>query len=135
MIELIAAMVIVGVAVAMAGVSFISFERIGQGINARNAQLAQQRMELILAEKRKSQIGFPEDCDGVNDLQCGPDPCNSGNTELDDVCDNAVSVIFKGVKEDNTEINGCQSSEIFKYCKVKVTVEGTDYYMNLYKYD
>jgi hypothetical protein len=125
----------VGVAVAMTGVSFMSFERIGKGINARNAQLAQQRLELILAEKRVA--GFPElnDCDGVNDLQCGPDPCNSGGTELDAICNDAVSVIFKGVKLDNTEINGCKNSETFVYCKVKITVDEIDYYMNLYKYD
>jgi len=147
LIELIAAMVLVGVAAVVAGTSFMSFARIGESKNySINLQLAQQRMELILAEKVSRFIdnpdsgGFPglTDCAGVDDSKCGPDPCNSSG--LDDICNNqtsmSVSVIFKGVRSDNTEINGCKAGVPFEfeYCKVKITTaDDIEYYMNLYK--
>jgi prepilin-type N-terminal cleavage/methylation domain-containing protein len=122
MIELIAAMVIVGVAVAMTGVSFMSFERIGQGINARNAQLAQQRLELILAEKRKN--GFP-------DSGAGPDPCRIYSLDIA-ACDlKDENVVFLNSKNDED----CNTTEEpFEYCEVTVTVEEIPYIMRLYNY-
>jgi type II secretory pathway pseudopilin PulG len=120
MIELIAAMVIVGVAVAMTGVSFMSFERIGQGINARNAQLAQQRLELILAEKRK--IGFPSSGEG-------PDPCQK--YELDfDACNLGEEPVFQS--DDGKE---CNTENSFEYCEVTITIDEIAYKMRLYNYD
>ncbi len=137
MIELIAAMVIVGVAVVMAGVSFMSFGHIGKGINARNAQLAQQRLELILAEKIMT--GFPTsiDCQDVSTSECGPDPCTlySG---LVDICKDSVTSEFKRVK-DNIQSNGCRKDDEFEYCEVTVmvTLDGHEYeyYMRLYNYE
>jgi prepilin-type N-terminal cleavage/methylation domain-containing protein len=123
LIELIAAMVLVGVASAVAGVSFMSFERIGKGINARNAQLAQQRLELILAEKRKN--GFPES-------GAGPDPCRIYSLDTD-ACDlKDEDVVFLNSKNDKD----CNTTEeSFEYCKVTVTVEEIPYTMRLYNYN
>jgi prepilin-type N-terminal cleavage/methylation domain-containing protein len=123
LIELIAAMVLVGVAVAIVGVSFMSFERIGKGINARNAQLAQQRLELILAEKRKK--GFPESGEG-------PDPCQIHSLDSSDIdaCD-LEDVVFQ-----NSDDNGdCNTTQDFFYCEVTVKVEDIPYTMRLYNYN
>jgi type II secretory pathway pseudopilin PulG len=121
MIELIAAMVIVGVAVAMTGVSFMSFERIGKGINARNAQLAQQRLELILAEKRN--VGFP-------DSGAGPDPCPVSGI---DGCD-LEEVVFQN-SDDNGDCNTINGKDSFEYCEVTITIDDILYTMRLYNYD
>jgi prepilin-type N-terminal cleavage/methylation domain-containing protein len=128
MIELTAAMVIVGVAVAMTGVSFMSFERIGQGINARNAQLAQQRLELILAEKRN--VGFPDSGESYE----GPDPCQIHNLNIDACDDDLLTVQFKD--KDNEENLFCRGNGL-KKCEVKITVvdEGTEYIMLLFHYN
>jgi prepilin-type N-terminal cleavage/methylation domain-containing protein len=118
LIEMIAAMVIVGVAVTMTGVSFKSFERIGKGINARNAQLAQQRLELILGEKRKN--GFPESGEG-------PDPCPVSGINGCDL-DEVVFLNSNGEDCNTTE-------ESFEYCEVTVNVEGIAYILRLYNYN
>jgi prepilin-type N-terminal cleavage/methylation domain-containing protein len=126
MIELIAAMVIVGVAVAMTGVSFMSFERIGKGINARNVQLAQQRLELILAEKRN--VGFPDSGESYE----GPDPCQIHNLNIDACDDNLLTVQFK----DNDDNAFCRGNGLGN-CEVTITVvdDGTEYMMLLYHYN
>jgi prepilin-type N-terminal cleavage/methylation domain-containing protein len=121
LIELIAAMVIVSVAVAMAGVGFMSFEHIGKGGNARNAQLAQQRLELILAEKRKN--GFPE-------TGPGPDPCPVSDI---DGCDLDEEPVFEN-SQDSGDCNYSNGEYYFEYCKVTVTIEGIPYTMRLYNY-
>lgn len=117
LIELIAAMVLVGVAAAIAGVGFMSFTNIGSGKEATvNATLAQQRLELILAEKLKN--GFP----GTGP---GPDPCPVTGI---DGCSLAVSF-------SNSDDGGdCNTASSFDYCSVTVTVEGRNYYMRLYNY-
>lgn len=120
LIELIAAMVLVGVAAAITGVSFLSFENLGKGINARNAQLAQQRLELILAEKRKT--GFPES-------GAGPDPCEIYSLDIKACNENLLTVEFK----DNDNKQFCRGKN-FENCEVTVTVDGIDYIMLLYNY-
>ena len=117
LMELIAAMVLVGVAAAIAGVGFMSFTRIGSEKEAAvNAILAQQRLELILAEKLNN--GFP----GTGP---GPDPCPV--TDIDG-CSLAVSF-------SNSDDGGdCNTSTSFDYCSVTVTVDGREYHMRLYNY-
>jgi prepilin-type N-terminal cleavage/methylation domain-containing protein len=117
LIELIASMVLVGVAAAIAGVGFMSFINIGSGKEAAvNTNLAQQRLELILAEKLKN--GFP----GAGP---GPDPCPVTGI---DGCSLVVSF-------SNSDDGGdCTASGTFDYCNVTVTVDGRDYHMRLYKY-
>lgn len=125
MIELIAAMVIVGVAVAMAGVSFMSFGHIGKGANARNAQLAQQRLELILAEKRNE--GFPASDDSYD----GPDPCEIHGLNIYACDDSLLTVTFK----DNDNHNYCRGS--LENCEVTITVldDNTEFRMMLYNHN
>jgi prepilin-type N-terminal cleavage/methylation domain-containing protein len=120
LIELIAAMVLVGVAAAITGVSFLSLENLGKGINARNAQLAQQRLELILAEKRKT--GFPES-------GAGPDPCEIYSLDIKACNENLLTVEFK----DNDNNQFC-SGQDFENCEVTITVDSIEYIMFLYNY-
>jgi prepilin-type N-terminal cleavage/methylation domain-containing protein len=125
LIELIAAMVLVGVAAAVAGVGFMSFLNIGQGKKSVEvAQLAQQRLELILAEKRKN--GFPT---SESEL----DPCSL--LDDDDVCKDNVNVLFTPDSGDEC----VKENSEFVYCDVKVTVtmgsEEYDFYIQLYHYD
>ena len=125
MIELIAAMVIVGVAVAVAGVGFMSFEHIGTGINARNAQLAQQRLELILAEKRN--MGFP----ASDASHSGPDPCEIHGLGIDACDDSFLTVTFK----DNDDNDFCRGSLV--NCEVTLTVldDNTVFRLILYNFN
>jgi prepilin-type N-terminal cleavage/methylation domain-containing protein len=125
MIELIAAMVIVGVAVVMAGVSFMSFGHIGKGINARNAQLAQQRLELILAEKRNA--GFPESGESYK----GPDPCEIHDLSIKACDDSFLTLTFK----DNDNKAYCRGGLVS--CEVTITVvdDNTEYRMLLFNHN
>jgi hypothetical protein len=110
----------------MTGVSFMSFERIGKGINARNVQLAQQRLELILAEKRN--VGFPDSGESYE----GPDPCQIHNLNIDACDDNLLTVQFK----DNDDNAFCRGNGLGN-CEVTITVvdDGTEYMMLLYHYN
>jgi prepilin-type N-terminal cleavage/methylation domain-containing protein len=130
LIELIAAMVLVGVAAAVVGVSFMSFNR--PGITSDTLQdavdlqkLAEHRLKLILAEKLED--GFPE-------KHAGPDPCLLYLKD-EDLCNDSVKVVFTPDKDNycNTE------NTTFKYCDVKVsyTVDSvkSDFFMRLYNYD
>jgi prepilin-type N-terminal cleavage/methylation domain-containing protein len=117
LIELIVSMVLVGVAAAIAGVGFMSFTNIGSGKEAaENANLAQQRLELILAEKLKN--GFP----GTGP---GPDPCPVTGI---DGC--SLTPTFAN----SNDGGDCISGSSFDYCTVTVTVDSRDYHMRLYKY-
>jgi prepilin-type N-terminal cleavage/methylation domain-containing protein len=124
LLELIAAMVIVGVAAAMAGVSFMSFSSIGKAANARNAQLAQQRLELILAEKLYGD-GFPQASQGVS----GPDPCQIYSLGITACDDSLLTVEFK----DNDGNAVCNGTDL-ENCEATVTVDGITYTMLLYNY-
>jgi prepilin-type N-terminal cleavage/methylation domain-containing protein len=115
LIELIAAMVLVGLAAALAGTSFMSFTRIGEGKNyARNAQLAQQRMELILAQKRTT-LNFS----GCSDL----DPCNDEDAGLEneDFC--------------NDEYITADYNKIDSRCEIEIESGSQKFYMWLYIYE
>ncbi len=121
LLELIASMVLVGVAAAIAGVGFMSFSGIGSEKKAViNANMAQQRLELILAEKLKN--GFP-----APDIGPGPDPCPVPGI---DGC--SLTVLFSN----SDDGGGCNTGSgfDFDYCSVTVTVDGRDYLMRLYNY-
>jgi prepilin-type N-terminal cleavage/methylation domain-containing protein len=148
LIELIAAMVLVGVATAVAGVSFMSFTRTGSNketlqyteANEELAVLAQHRLELILKEKNEGN-GFPDkgDCDGVKDSQCGPDPCLfDKDLQKQDVCSGGqvkVDVEFTNLNEKKEKLDGCWTGQTSGYCEVKVAVDNKQsYLMRLYDY-
>jgi prepilin-type N-terminal cleavage/methylation domain-containing protein len=119
LIELIAAMVLVGVAAALVGTGFMSFTRIGEGKNyARNAQLAQQRMELILAQKRTTS-GFS--C-SEDDLDPCTDDSEDNSLKDKEFCDN-----------EKVEANFTDKGS---YCEVKVEIKSVnqEFYMHLYDY-
>jgi prepilin-type N-terminal cleavage/methylation domain-containing protein len=112
LIELIVAMVLVGVAATLVGTGVMSFTRIGEGKNyARYAQLAQQRMELILAQKRTKSGSL--NCSTI-DL----DPCEDDTLKNNEFC--------KKVEADFNEVN--------PYCNVEVHSGGQKFYMQLYFY-
>jgi prepilin-type N-terminal cleavage/methylation domain-containing protein len=124
LIELVAAMVLVGVVAVMAGAGFMSFSRIGEGKNyVNNAQLAQQRMELILAQKRTtSDFSNLDPCDGL-----------SG----EDFCDD-VSVFYEPYDKDDTLLDStkttCNVSDVL-YCEVHIVAGSQNFYMRLYHYE
>jgi prepilin-type N-terminal cleavage/methylation domain-containing protein len=134
LIELIVAMVLVGLAAALVGTSFMSFTRIGEGKNyARNAQLAQQRMELILARKRTTS--------DFSNL----DPCDDEDAglEIEDFCDDVSIVSLKAYDKNDVLLNEddtttCNVEEV-RYCVVHIEVGGDsqkqDFYMRLYHYE
>lgn len=125
LIELIAAMVLVGVTAALAGTGFISLTRIGEGKNyVENAQLAQQRMELLLAQKRKTtDFSNIDPCDGLS----GQDFCDQ------------VSVSYKAYGADDSWLNEgntttCNVGNVL-YCVVQFTSGSQNYFMRLYHYE
>jgi prepilin-type N-terminal cleavage/methylation domain-containing protein len=122
LIELITAMVLVGVAAAFVGAGFMSLTRIGEGKNyVKNAQLAQQRMELILAQKRKTS--------DFSDL----DPCDGLSGE--DFCDD-VSVSYEAYDSDDELLDNttCNVSGVL-YCEVHIVADSQNFYMRLYHYE
>jgi hypothetical protein len=141
-------MVLVGVAAAVVGVSFMSFTRTGSNKETlqytaereKLAELAQHRLELILKEKKDKEGGFPDKdkCDGVKDSQCGPDPCLlDDELQKKEVCSGEinVNVEFTNVNGKKDESDGCWTEQAFEYCEVKVTVDNKQtYYMRLYNY-
>jgi type II secretory pathway pseudopilin PulG len=123
LIELIAAMVLVGVAAAVVGVGFMSFTNIGSGKeSAENTNLAQQRLELIFAEKISR---FPTSGLTAIDPCVGPDPVTGD--EFEDACDLTATFTKQGGGD-------CADAALYEYCSVKVRVDGRDYHMRLYNY-
>jgi len=123
LIELIAAMALVGVAAAIAGVGFMSFTGIGSGKKAViNANLARQRLELILAEKVSK---FP------NSGLAAIDPCLGLNPVTGDEIDDGCSLTVTYTKQGGGD---CADAALYEYCSVKVIVDGRDYHMRLYNY-
>jgi len=125
LIELIATMVLVGVAAAIAAAGILSFSRIGEGENyLKNAQLAQQRMELILAQKRTT-----SDFENL-------DPCEGLSGE--DFCDDVTVISFKAYDENNIWLNEDNTTkcdfENVLYCVLHIESGGQNYYMRLYHY-
>jgi prepilin-type N-terminal cleavage/methylation domain-containing protein len=122
LIELITAMVLVGMAAALAGAGFMSLTRIGEGKNyVKNAQLAQQRMELLMAQKR-----ITPDFSNI-------DPCDGLSGE--DFCDE-VSVSYRAYDKDDTLLDNttCNVSNVL-YCVIHINSGGQNFYMRLYHYE
>lgn len=121
LVELVVVVVLLGIAASIAAAGFTALRNIGgQKEVTKNAQLAQQRLEMILAEKRK--VGFPKSDTGCS----GPDPCcvyglNAANFPG---CEDKVTVSFTPYKSNGTEITGsdCTSDADFDYCTAEVTV-------------
>lgn len=119
LIEMVVVIVILGIAAsivvaAMSALSGVGWER----KTTDHAQLAQQRMELILNEKRK--VGFP-----ANDVFCqngteakGPDPCCLYNLSADDLpgCKDFITVEFN-----NNDESICLDNN-FTNCTVNVII-------------
>lgn len=125
LIEMILVIVILGIAGVIAVVSMYALSGVGTGRDYTvNAQLAQQRLELILAEKRLN--GFPES-------GSGPDPCEIYDLDME-VCD--VVVQLEGIDDngDSFGADSCNTGNALKYCRVTVTVDGHDFFMRLYNY-
>ncbi len=124
LIEMILVIVLLGVAGTIAVVGMSALSGVGKGRDyAVNAQLTQQRLELILAEKRTN--GFPAS-------GSGPDPCEIYNLAMES-CD--VVVQLEGIDNGGDSVGACNTGNEFEYCKVTVTVGERDYFMRLYNYE
>lgn len=129
LLELIITLVMIGIAGSLVTVGLASLSGLGQEKKTiDDAQLAQGRLELILAEKRHS--GFPNATSGFN----GTDPCQIYNLDYVQYpsCNDIIAVTFK---DSNTNAN-CLSDNDFEYCSVTVSIQnGQSFQMRLYKYE
>jgi prepilin-type N-terminal cleavage/methylation domain-containing protein len=128
LLELILTVILVGIAGSIVVVGLSSLSGVGKERKAVvDAQLAQERMELILAEKRRN--GFPNSDDGVD----GPDPCTRHNLAVDDypACDpNKITYRFKNQDGDDH----CYKNNAIN-CTVTVEVQnGPTFKMLLYNF-
>ncbi len=136
LIELIAVIVVLGFAASIAVAAMSALGGMGRETQTTEyAQLAQQRLELILNEKRKGQ-GFT----GLGDCE-GPDPCCLYSDLHDlDMCNKRLEVTFNPKNGVNNSLRYCQGKG-FDYCKVTVNVFENDqdqaqsFTMRLYNYD
>lgn len=126
LIELVVVIVVLFIVATMVAAGLSFYTGAGQERDTtRNAQLAQERLELILAEKLKN--GFPDSESGCS----GPDPCRLYNDGFPGCSE--VSVEF--FKDGDEEEYNCYDDEDFDYCTVKVSVnDGQTFKMRLYKY-
>lgn len=133
LIEMVVVIVILGIAAsivvaAMSALSGVGWER----KTTDHAQLAQQRLEMILNEKRK--IGFPEvnePCQNGTEAS-GPDPCCLDGLSGADYpgCKDFIRVRFKN---DNSQ-SECLDND-FKNCTVDVIInDDQSFTMQLHKY-
>ena len=126
LVEFIVVIVILGIVASMVAAGITAYTGIGrESLVTRNAQLAQERLELILAEKIAG--GFPHPESGLS----GPDPCQNG---LDfDSCQ--IPVYFRSYNEDGYIDENCLDGEAFQYCDVELNLEnGPDFFLRLYNY-
>ncbi len=126
LVEFIVVIVILGIAAYMVAAGITAYTGIGrESLITRDAQLAQERLELILAERLAG--GFPQPDSGLS----GPDPCQNG---LDfDSCQ--IPVYFRSYNEDGYIDENCLGGEAFRYCDVELSLEnGTDFFLRLYNY-
>lgn len=130
LIEMVVVIVILGIAAsivvaAMSALSGVGWER----KTTDHAQLAQQRLEMILNEKRK--IGFPEvnePCQNGTEAK-GPDPCCL--YDLSDVpgCNTSITVEFIDDNNNST----CLGNN-FTNCTVDVSNGEQRFTMQMYNY-
>lgn len=128
LLELILTIILIGIAGSISVVGLSSLSGIGQERkNVVDAQLAQERLELILAEKRKN--GFPTSDAGAD----GPDPCDLYDLTINDFpsCDeNKVKARFS----DQPDTSVCYQDSTS--CTVTVSVDdGPEFQMILYNFD
>ena len=128
LVEFIVVIVILGIVASMVAAGITAYTGIGrESIITRDAQLAQERLELILAERLAG--GFPRPDSGMS----GPDPCQNG---LDfDSCQ--ISVYFRSYDIDGNIVNdeNCLDEEAVQYCDVELNLEnGPDFFLRLYNY-
>lgn len=135
LIELIILILLLGIAASIAAAGFTALSNIGRQKEAtREIHLAQQRLEMILAEKRHS--GFPDSDSGCE----GPDPCCANSLQAADFpgCSGDVNVSFTPFDQEGNEINGnCTSDSVepFKYCIAEVVVNnGRPFVLKLYNH-
>ena len=126
LIELIAVIVVLGFVASIGVAAFSAMRGIGwETQTTTDSQMAQQRLELILNEKRK--VGFPEegiDCQNGSGLEAeGPDPCCLYGLSSDDFpgCTGAINVVFES---NNNEDNACLQDNGFEHCNVTVDING-----------
>ena len=127
LLELIITLVLVGIAGSLVIVGFSSLSGMGQERKTiKDAQLAQERLELILAEKRHS--GFPNSTQGV-----GPDPCQIHSLPTNNFpsCNGSkLTVSFS-----NQSNNPCYANSTTN-CTINVSVDdGPDFIMVLYNFE
>lgn len=131
LLELILTIILIGIAGSIGVVGLSSLSGIGQERkNIVDAQLAQERLELILAEKRNS--GFPTSDVGADTDANGPDPCDLYDLTISNFpsCDpNKITVHFLNQSENSTCYQDCTN------CTVTVAVDdGPEFQMILYNY-
>lgn len=140
LIELIILILLLGIAASIAAAGFTALSSIGRQKEAtREIHLAQQRLEMILAEKRHA--GFPDSDSGCE----GPDPCCVNSLQAAEFpgCRDDVSVSFTPFDKEDNEINGnctsdctSDSGEPFKYCIAEVVVNnGRPFVLKLYNHE
>ena len=127
LVEFIVVIVILGIVASMVAAGITAYTGIGrESIITRDAQLAQERLELILAERLAG--GFPHPDRGMS----GPDPCQNG---LDfDSCQ--IPVNFDSYDKFDEYIDeNCLDGEAFQYCDVELILEnGQNFFLRLYNY-
>jgi|GEM_PF-2501469 type II secretory pathway pseudopilin PulG len=131
LVELVVVILLLAGAISAAAAGFTALQNMGIEKQAvKETQLVQQRLELILAEKRK--VGFPPIEEAIN----GPDPCTRYSLDPNEFpcCGNELEVTFTPFDSAGNEMAGtCTSNSGFSFCRATVTVNnGRPFVMHLY---